>query len=81
MQPNIPMENGGHYKLSFDAYAEEEKNIAVRIAGNTFDVPLTKENTKYQFTVELPHLWRLLIHKKGEKECNTDILMIRTESM
>lgn len=31
VQPNIPLENGSRYKLSFDAYADEERTIITNV--------------------------------------------------
>ncbi len=53
-QSLLALEGGKSYKLFLNAYAGEEKNLQVNIAGQTFEVPVTTENTKYQFTVVMP---------------------------
>ena len=60
------IEGGKTYKLSLEARAEEEKTIAVRIGGQTFDVPLIKEHQKYQYIVTIPN---------GESSAEVEILL------
>lgn len=65
-QSLLSLEGGKSYKLSLNAYAEEEKMIAVKIAGQTFDVPITKEKGNYQYTVTIPD---------GETKTQLEILL------
>ena len=65
-QSLFSLEGGKSYKLSLNAYAEEEKTISVNIAGQTFEVPVTKENEKYQYTVVIP---------EGETQAELEILL------
>lgn len=51
-QAPIQIVGGKSYKLFLNAYAEEDKTIGIKIAGQTFEVPITKENTQYQFAFE-----------------------------
>ena len=53
-QSLLALEGGKSYKLFMNVYAEEEKTLQLNIAGQTFEVPVTKENTKHQFTVVMP---------------------------
>jgi len=53
-QSLLALEGGKSYKLFMNVYAEEEKILQLNIAGQTFEVPVTKENTKHQFTVVMP---------------------------
>lgn len=63
VQPNLPMQKGGTYKLSFDAYADEARTMITDISGpdnsyiryfNDTTVKLTKEKQSfsYEFTME-----------------------------
>ena len=65
-QSLVALVDGKSYKLSLDAYAEEEKVIAVQIAGQTFEVPLTKEKGSYQYTVIIP---------EGQTQAELEILL------
>lgn len=65
-QSLLSLEGGKSYKLSLNAYAEEEKIIAIKIAGQTFEVPLTKEKGTYQYTVSIPD---------GENQAQLEILL------
>lgn len=60
------LEGGKSYKLFINTHGEEEKTITLKIAGNTFEVPVTKEDTKYQYNVEIP---------TGETEAQLEILL------
>lgn len=60
------LEGGKSYKLFINTHGEEEKTITLKIAGNTFEVPVTKEDTKYQYNVEIP---------TGESEAQLEILL------
>jgi len=53
-QSLLALEGGKSYKLFLNVYAEEEKTLQLNIAGQTFEVPVTTENTKHQFTVVMP---------------------------
>lgn len=53
-QDEISIIGGKSYKLSMDAHALEEKTIEVSVAGQKFEVPLTKERDTYYFKVEVP---------------------------
>lgn len=53
-QSLLALEGGKSYKLFMNVYAEEEKTLQLNIAGQTFGVPVTTENTKHQFTVVMP---------------------------
>lgn len=39
------------YKLTFRAYATEEKSVQVRVAGNLFDIPLTTEKKEFSYII------------------------------
>ena len=53
-QSLLALEGGKSYKLFMNVYAEEEKTLQLKIAGQTYEVPVTTENTKHQFTVVMP---------------------------
>lgn len=65
-QSLLALEGGKSYKLFLNAYAEEEKTLQLNIAGQTFDVPVTKEKTKYQYTVVMP---------QGQTQTELEILL------
>ncbi len=65
-QSLLALEGGKSYKLSLNAYAEEEKIIGIKIAGQTFEVPLTKEKGTYHYTVSIPD---------GETQAQLEILL------
>ncbi len=48
-QRAISIVGGKAYKLSLSIYGEEEKQVAVKIAGETFEVPVTKEKQSIIF--------------------------------
>jgi len=53
-QSLLALEGGKSYKLFLNVYAEEEKTLQLNIAGQIYEVPVTTENTKHQFTVVMP---------------------------
>lgn len=65
-QSLLALEGGKSYKLSMNAYAEEDKNLQLTIAGQTFEIPVTTENTKYQYTVVMP---------QGQTQTELEILL------
>lgn len=65
-QSLLSIEGGKSYKLSLDTYAEEEKTISLNIAGQTYEVPVTKEKENYQFTVTIP---------EGETQAELELLL------
>lgn len=65
-QSLLALEGGKSYKLSLNAYAEEEKIIGIKIAGQTFEVPLRKEKGTYHYTVTIPD---------GETQAQLEILL------
>ena len=53
-QSLLALEGGKSYKLFLNVYAKEDKTLRLNIAGQTYEVPVTTENTKHQFTVVMP---------------------------
>ncbi len=65
-QTLLALEGGKSYKLSLNAYAEEEKVIAIKMAGQTFEVPVTTENKNFQYVVTIP---------EGETQAELEIML------
>lgn len=62
VQPNLPMERGGTYKLTFDAYADEDRTVIVDVsaperswasylADSKIDVTTEKQSYEFEFTM------------------------------
>ena len=65
-QSLLALEGGKSYKLFLNVYGEEEKTLQLNIAGQTYEVPVTTENTKHQFTVVMP---------QGQTQTELEILL------
>lgn len=65
-QAPLLVEGGKVYKLSLSAYAEEEKTIAVRIADQVFDLPITQKKDTYYLEIKTD---------SSLKETSLDILL------
>ncbi len=50
-QTPVALSGGKTYKLTFSAYATEAKNVQARVAGKTFDIPLTTEKQMYSYMI------------------------------
>ncbi|MBN8210202.1 carbohydrate binding domain-containing protein [Bacillus sp. NTK071] len=62
VQPNIPLENGERYKLSFDARSSDDRGMVVNISGpeqgfarylSDKSIALTSENQSYSFEFDM----------------------------
>ncbi len=62
VQPNLPLQKGGTYKVTFDAYADEDRTMIVDVsapdrsyqrylADTTVDLTTTKKTYTYEFTM------------------------------
>jgi len=69
VQPNIPMEAGGEYKLTFDAYADEPRTMITTVSAPALNfirylpdikLDLTTEKQSYEYT----------FHMMGENDAN-----------
>ncbi len=52
VQANVPMKNGAEYRVSFDAYAEENRSMKVGISGPDHDYVRYLEDTVVELTPE-----------------------------
>ena len=53
-QDELALSTEKQYVLSFDAYADEEKEIEVKAAGQTFKANVTKEKKNFKYEFETP---------------------------
>lgn len=56
VQPDLPMQKGGKYRLSFDAYADAERQMIVDISGPDNGYIRYFDDTKVELTTEKQHL-------------------------
>lgn len=69
VQPNIPMENGGKYKLSFEAYADEERTMVTTVSAPDLNFIRYFDDVKLTLTTE-PHLYEYEFFMMGDNDAN-----------
>ncbi len=69
VQPNVPMENGGQYKLSFEAYADEERTMITNISAPDLNFIRYLEDQKLTLTTE-PQTYEYEFFMMGDNDAN-----------
>ena len=69
VQPNIPMENGGKYKLSFEAYADEERTMITTVSAPDLNFIRYFDDVKLALTTE-PQLYEYEFFMMGDNDSN-----------
>ena len=69
VQPNIPMENGGKYKLSFEAYADEERTMITTVSAPDLNFIRYFDDVKLTLTTE-PQLYEYEFFMMGDNDSN-----------
>jgi len=69
VQPNVPMENGGKYKLSFEAYADEERTMITTVSAPDLNFIRYFDDVTLDLTTE-PQLYEYEFYMMSDNDAN-----------